>query len=141
MQTYLEHANITVPDVDAAIAFLRTLDPTLGVRNDGTGENGRRWVHVGNDRAYIALQAAHPAPAPKDPHETYVNHGINHLGWVVADHDAVVKRLDEAGYRRGMEAEPHPHRKRAYYYDSAGLEWEILEYLSSDPAEFNDYKQ
>lgn len=140
MQTYLEHANVTVPDVDAAIAFLLTIDPTMRVRRDETHENGRRWAHVGNDRAYIALQSAHPATAPEQPKEAYVNFGINHLAWVVADHDGVVQRLDAAGYRRGMEAEPHPHRKRAYYYDEAGMEWELLEYLSDDPAEFNDYE-
>ena len=100
MTTYLEHANITVPDVDAAIVFLRTLDPTLRVRRDETPGSGRRWAHVGSDRAYVALQAA--------------------------------------GYRRGIEVDAHPHRKRSYDYDAAGLEWEILQYLSDDPAEFND---
>ena len=139
MQTYLEHANITVPDVDAAIAFLKTIDPTMKVRRDEVPESGRRWAHVGNDRAYIALQAATPGHAPEEPKETYVNFGINHLAWVVADHDAVIQRLEAAGYERGIEVEPHPHRKRAYFYDHAGLEWEILEYLSEDPAEFNDY--
>ena len=39
-----------------------------------------------------------------------------------------------------MQAEAHRHRKRAYDHDRAGLEWEIIEYLSDDPAEFNAYE-
>ena len=139
MTPYLEHANLTVPDIDAAIAFLRAIDPSLRVRHDGIKEDGRRWAHVGTDRSYIALHTAGGRRAPKQPRETYTNIGFNHLGWVVEDCDAVVGRLEAAGYRRGMEAEAHPHRKRVYYYDAAGFEWEILEYLSEDPAEFNDY--
>ena len=140
MTPYLEHANITVPDVDAAIAFLQTIDPALRVRHDGISQAGKRWVHVGTDRSYIALQEPNGGEPAQSPREPYLNHGFNHLGWVVADCDAVVARLEAAGYPRGMEAEPHPHRKRVYYYDAAGFEWEILEYLSEDPSEFNDYE-
>ena len=32
--TYLEHANITVPDIDAATEFLRVIDPDLTIRHD-----------------------------------------------------------------------------------------------------------
>lgn len=139
MTPYLEHANVTVPDLDAAIEFLHTLDPALRVRHDGVSPEGRRWAHVGTERSYIALQAPSGPQAPEAPREAYVHFGVNHLGWVVEDLDAAVARLDAAGYRRGMEAEAHPHRKRAYYYDAAGFEWELLEYLSDDPAEFNEY--
>ena len=139
MTIYLEHANITVPDIDAATAFLQAIDPALRVRHAGVSKAGHRWAHVGTDRSYIALQEPHVGVEPEQPKEPYANYGFNHLGWVVPDCDAVVGRLEAAGYRRGIESEPHPHRKRVYYYDAAGFEWEILEYLSDDPAEFNDY--
>lgn len=139
MTVYLEHANVTVPDIDAAAAFLRAIDPALRVRHEGVARGGHRWAHVGTDRSYIALQEPHVGVVAEQPKETYVNFGCNHLGWVVSDCDAVAERLEAAGYRRGIESEPHPHRKRIYYYDAAGFEWEILEYLSDDPAEFNDY--
>ena len=139
MTPYLEHANITVPDIDAAIAFLQTIDPSIGVRRDAVSQAGKRWAHVGTDRSYIALQAPNGPQRPEQARETYVNFGFNHLAWVVEDCDAVVARLEAGGYRRGIETASHPHRKRVYYYDGAGFEWEILEYLSDDPAEFNDY--
>jgi hypothetical protein len=34
-----------------------------------------------------------------------------------------------------MKVEPHPHRARAYFYDASGFEWELVQYLSDDPAE------
>ena len=139
MAAYLEHANITVPDVDAAIQFLRALDDSIQVRHDETPEGSHRWVHVGTDTSYIALQAPHVDVEPKDARPTYENHGVNHLGWVVDDLDAVVRRLDEMGYEQAMLGAPHRQRKRVYYYDAAGFEWEIVEYLADDPQKRNDY--
>ncbi len=139
MGTYLEHANITVPDVDAAIAFLRALDPALQVRRDVTPTGSHRWVHVGTETSYIALQAPHLDATPEEARPAYENHGVNHLGWVVDDLDAVVQRLEAGGYRRGITGQPHPHRRRVYFYDPAGFEWEIVEYTSEDPAARNDY--
>ena len=46
MTAYLEHANITVPDIDAAIAFLTTVEPTFRVRHDETPEGSYRWEHI-----------------------------------------------------------------------------------------------
>ena len=139
MMTYLEHANITVPDIDAAIIFLCLIDPSFEVRRDETPEGSYRWAHVGNDDFYIALQEPHIGSMPQAPRETYKNHGVNHLGWVVADFDAAVARLEAAGCRQGIPVTDHPHRKRAYYFDEAGLEWEIVEYTSDDPAQRNEY--
>ncbi len=139
MAIYLEHANITVPDVDAAIAFLQTIDPALKVRKDVTPAGSHRWVHIGTDTSYIALQAPHVDATPQAARTAYENHGVNHLAWVVDDIDAVVERMQQAGYERGITGKPHPHRRRIYFYDPAGFEWELLEYLSDDLAERNDY--
>ena len=139
MTTYLEHANMTVPDVDAAIAFLKAIDPTFTVRHDETPPGSYRWVHIGTDHCYVALQAPHLDSDPQDARRPYKDFGVNHLSWVVDDLDAVVARLDAQGYRKGIGVEPHPYRKRAYYHDFAGFEWEIVEYLSDDPAQRNLY--
>ena len=139
MVAYLEHANLTVPDVDAAIAFLEVVEPAFTVRRDERPKGSYRWAHVGDERCYIALQEPHPDSAPGDPRRPYKDLGVNHIGWVVEDLDAVVKRLEDAGYRRGLPVAPHPHRKRAYFHDAAGLEWELVEYTSDDPAERHAY--
>lgn len=141
MPTYLEHANITVPDLDAAITFLTTAFPEFQVRHDSGPKDGHeiRWVHIGTPASYIALQEPHKEQAPRDLRNPYNDIGINHLGWITDDFDGVIARLEAAGYRPGMPTVPHPQRKRAYYYDHAGFEWEIIQYLSEDLALRNDY--
>ena len=74
------------------------------------------------------------------PHEPYVHPGMNHIGFVVGDVGEVAERLTNAGYTPGMKALEHPHRKRIYFFDDDGNEFEFVEYLSADPEERNDYQ-
>ncbi len=138
--TYLEHANLTVPDIDKAIEFLQTLEPSFYVRQDQTEPGQHRWVHFGNEHVYIALQAPELNSQAQLPRRTYQHYGVNHLGWVVDNFDAVVQRLDAKGYRLGLMVEPHPARKRAYYFDDAGFEWEIIQYTEKNDDKRNDYE-
>jgi len=140
MSTRLEHANITVPDIDAAISFLKLIDPAFVVRRDETPEGSYRWVHIGNDDFYIALQQSHIGSTPQPPHRAYTNYGVNHLAWVVDDLGGVIERLEAAGCKQSVEAVTHPHRKHAYYFDHSGMEWEFIEYLSDNPEERNEYR-
>ena len=55
------------------------------------------------------------------------------------DAEGVAGRLREAGYREGFVAPAHPYRIRKYFLDADGNEWELVEYLSDDPAKRNDY--
>ena len=61
------------------------------------------------------------------------------LGWEVDDVDALRERMRHAGYRDSTVPNNHPHRRRVYFYDPDGNDWEFVQYLSSDPAERNDY--
>ncbi len=140
MATYLEHANITVPDIDKTIAFLKVIEPDFYVRRDESPKNSHRWVHIGNEHTYIALQQPEPGGQALMPHRTYENFGINHLAWVVKDLDAVVRRLELHGYKQGLLVKPTPFRKRVYYHDLSGFEWEIIEYLTDKDHERNDYE-
>jgi catechol 2,3-dioxygenase-like lactoylglutathione lyase family enzyme len=139
MSTYLEHANITVPDIDAAIRFLKLVDPDFVVRHDGKSESGYRWAHVGNDNFYIALEEPRESDGTLQEKRPYQDYGVHHIGWVVDDFEATFARLDAGGYRKGQPPEPHPWRERAYFFDEAGLEWEILGYQSDNPAQRNSY--
>ncbi len=139
MTTYLEHANITVPDIDAAIAFLQTVEPSFHVRHDETPEGSYRWAHIGSNQFYVALQEPHLGSNAQSDRRPYKDYGVNHLAWVVEDFTAVTERLEKKGYQKGIPVEPHPHRKRAYYFDTGGFEWEIVEYLSDTQEERNAY--
>lgn len=138
MTTRLEHANITVPDVDAAIAFLRCVDPTFVVMHDSGAAQGSRWVHVGSPDGYLALQSPY-APGRAPAQQRYHDVGVNHLGLVVDDAEAVAARLRAAGYRESYDPQNHPARLRRYFLDDAGVEWEFVQYLTDDPSERFSY--
>ena len=138
MTTRLEHANLYVRDIDATTNFLRCAFLDFVVRREGVNE-GRRWAHVGNDDTYIALNQASEEPA-----ERWVPYtgkpGVNHLGYEVEDANALRERMHAAGYHDSTVPNDHPFRKRVYFYDPDGNDWEFVEYLSDDPAERNDYE-
>ena len=80
--TKIEHANITVPCIDEAIAFLAIVAPDFVVRRDVTPPGSYRWAHMGNDEFYFALQAPHLDADPQPARKTYKNYGVNHLALV-----------------------------------------------------------
>jgi len=141
MAVRLEHANLCVRDVDAIIRFLRTAFPAFRIRADQTdasGSPGSRWVHVGMDDVYLALSPADEAPV--QPWEPYSGRpGVNHLGFEVDDADALRARMLAAGYEESSVPNAHPFRKRIYFMDPEGNDWEFVQYLSTNPAQKNDY--
>lgn len=141
-EVYLEHANITVEDIDGAIHFLTTAFPNFKVRGKGesiTDGITRKWLHIGTDETYIALESV----SSKDlgSRRPYRDVGINHLGFVVNNVDLITAKLEKANYKQSIDVEPHPFRKRVYFYDKSGVEYEFIEYLSDNPDERNDYKK
>lgn len=138
MSIRLEHANLAVRDVDAMIRFLCTAFPDFRVRREGRYGAGRRWVHVGTDATYVALNESDGEAAPR-PVPYGGRPGLNHLGYEVDDVEALRARLSAAGYRDSSVPNDHPHRRRVYFFDSEGNDWEFVEYTSDDPAERNDY--
>ena len=121
------------------IRFLMTAFPEFRLRGEGTNRDGTRWVHVGTNDTYIALNQAkadserHWMPYSGEP-------GVNHLAYEVDDVKSLRARLKAAGYRDSTVPNTHPHRKRVYFYDPDGNDWEFVQYFSQDPAERNDYE-
>jgi catechol 2,3-dioxygenase-like lactoylglutathione lyase family enzyme len=139
MEFRLEHANVCVRDIEAMIRFLKTAFPESRVRGEGKSHDGTRWVHVGANDTYIALGEAkadserHWIPYSGEP-------GVNHLAYEVDDVESLRARLKAAGYRESTVPNAHPHRKRVYFYDPEGNDWEFVQYFSQDPAKRNDYE-
>lgn len=129
----IEHANFTVPDVDAAIGFLRCVEPDFRILHDGRAEDGHRWVHLGTEAGYFALEEPHEPTPDAIRARRYADYGVNHIGIVVADVDAVAERLMAAGYPETFQSEHHPARIRRYFHDPGGFEWELVQYLTDDP--------
>ena len=139
MTVRLEHANIGVRDSDGMIRFLQTAFPEFRIRHDATGADGTRWVHVGTDETYIALGQATAEPEQRwRPYEGIP--GVNHLAYEVDDVEALRDRLKSAGYKDSTVPNVHPYRKRVYFNDPEGNDWEFVQYLSDDPAKRHDYE-
>jgi catechol 2,3-dioxygenase-like lactoylglutathione lyase family enzyme len=133
----MEHANLHVRHFDEAVRFLKTAFPEFNVRSESV-RDGLRWMHIGTDETYIALNetniARSPDLAPYDGRP-----GVNHIGYEVDDVDALQARLATAGFRDSTYPNQHPHRKRVYFYDADGNDWEFVQYFSDEAAERNDY--
>ena len=139
MAVRLEHANLVVRNIDEMIQFLKVAFPEFRIRHDGTGKDGMRWVHVGTDETYIALMEANAESGrPWVPYSG--EPGVNHLAYEVDDVGALRTRLTEAGYRDTTVPNSHPFRKRVYFSDPEGNDWEFVQYLSTDSAERHDYE-
>ncbi|HEV3137516.1 MAG TPA: VOC family protein [Pirellulales bacterium] len=139
MAIRMEHANICARDIEGMIRFLRTAFPDFRMRGEGRSEDGLRWVHVGTDETYIALNDA--SAEPDEPWVPYVGRpGVNHLGFEIDDVASMRDRLKSAGYRESTPPNSHPYRKRLYFYDPEGNDWEFVEYLTEDRAKRHDYE-
>jgi len=137
MTIRMEHANLHVRRFDDAVRFLKTAFPEFYVRSESASD-GLRWMHIGTDETYIALnetnvnQDSNRRPYDGTP-------GVNHLGYEVDDVDALQERLAAAGFTESTYPNKHPHRKRIYFYDADGNDWEFVQYFTDNPSERNDY--
>jgi catechol 2,3-dioxygenase-like lactoylglutathione lyase family enzyme len=138
MPTRLDHANVTVRDVDETVRFLTTAFPEFVIRAEGKIWGGARWVHVGTHDVYLALTQA------RETGECWVPYGgkpgTNHLGFEVDDVEALRARMRAAGYEDTTVPNRHPYRRRVYFHDRDGNDWEFVQYLSDDPEKRHDYK-
>ncbi|MDH3493919.1 MAG: VOC family protein, partial [Acidobacteriota bacterium] len=128
-----------VSNLDEAIRFFTAAFPDFRVRGRGRAEtpgNERDWLHIGNETTYVALEES---TLDRSGHLTYRNPGINHIGFVVEDIEALTSRLSEAGFKENMRDDSHPSRKRTYYYDADGNEYEFVEYTTQNSEERNQY--
>jgi catechol 2,3-dioxygenase-like lactoylglutathione lyase family enzyme len=139
MPARLEHANLSVRDIDHTIRFLQTAFPEFRIRADRTDSDGSRWVHVGTDDTYIALTQA--GRTPDRPWEPYAGlPGVNHLGYEVDAAAALRERMLSAGYEESTPPNHHRYRRRVYFLDPDGNDWEFVQYFSAVPAERNEYE-
>ncbi|PWL38942.1 lactoylglutathione lyase [Flagellimonas aquimarina] len=132
---YLEHANITVNDLQEAIRFFQTAFPHFKIR--GGGNDMREWVHLGDDHTYIAINQAqqNDLMVTKD----YDSIGINHLGFVVQNVDEIAENLLKKGYKRDYPKQVEQFRVRDYFADADGNQYEFVQYLSEVTEEKNLY--
>ena len=135
----LEHVNLVVTEIAPTLSLLQAAFPSWRVRGEGNDAwegHPRRWLHVGDDEFYITLndfgRGAQRDLKSAEP-------GLAHIGFEVDSVDEIVANLKKAGHEPSSWAPDHPHRRRVYFIDGEGIEFEFIEYLSANPAERNDY--
>ena len=133
---YLEHANITVSDIEQGIKFFQTAFPNFSLRG-GAGEGTAKWIHFGDENTYIAINQG--AKQEERKHPDYLINGINHIGFVVDDVEILAERLLNGGFVRDYPKQVQQYRIRDYFADADGNQYEFVQYLSENAEEKNDY--
>ena len=132
---YLEHANITVNNFTNAIHCFQTAFANFEIRGEGI-YTGKKWVHLGDQNTYLALNQIYGKINVK---KDYQKSGINHIGFVVEDVNAIADRLLNQGFKRDFPRQEEQFRIREYFADEDGNEYEFVQYLSDKPEEKNLY--
>jgi len=129
----LEHVNLVVKDIEAMLTFYRAVFPHWQIRDQGKGEwfgKPRNWIHFGDDYHYIAMSDHGEGNNRNlDGHQV----GFAHFAYVTDNLDAVITRLQNAGFEIAKNGGDNPYRKNIYFFDPAGFEVEFVEYLTDIP--------
>ena len=125
MSGTLEHVNVTVTDAHkTAEMAMRLFD--WHIRWEGEAIHGGYTIHVGSDDNYVAIyQMKDQTPAPVSNYAH--TGGLNHIGVVVDDLDAVEERVKAEGLVPMNHGDYEPGR-RFYFDDHDGVEWEVVSY-------------
>lgn len=138
MNAKLEHINLHVGSIDETLKFLRCAFPEFQIRFDSQEHEEKRWAHFGDANTYFALYQADETL--KEKRQLYsATPGVNHFGLVVDDVELIRQRLEEEGYQESTVPNNHHGRKRIYFFDPDGNDWEFIQYLSLEETERNDY--
>ncbi len=121
----LEHVNVTVSDPQKTADRLCQLFG-WNIRWQGDAIHGGSTVHVGSDDSYVAVYA-HEKLVKGNVDSYTTRGGLNHIGIVVDDLDAVEAKVLEAGYKTHSHADYEPGR-RFYFRDDDEIEFEVVSY-------------
>jgi catechol 2,3-dioxygenase-like lactoylglutathione lyase family enzyme len=86
-------------------------------------------VHVGTEGQYLALYTGPDGASEQLPAQDNYRQlgGLNHVGVVVADLDAVEAAVKAEGLTPVNHADYEPGR-RFYFHDNDGVEYEVVSY-------------
>lgn len=120
----IEHANITVSDVDRSAAMLVALFGWT-IRWKGPSKDKGITAHVGDESQYLALYSKGGTAPQVTSYE--MPGGLNHIGIVVEDLEAMEAKVRTFGLTPHSHADYEPGR-RFYFHDHDNIEYEVISY-------------
>ena len=134
---HLEHLNLVVKDISVALEFYKAAFPHWRIRSKGQAEwygVERNWVHFGDDYQYLTFN-----DDGSGENRDLGGHqpGLAHFAYVTDNLQAVIDRLETAGFKIAKPGADNRFRKNVYFFDPDGFEVEFVEYLSDLPEERN----
>ena len=125
MKIGLEHVNVTTRDPQAAAEWLGRVFGWR-IRWQGSAMETGFTIHVEDDDRYLAL---YRPPFDLNDAETRYRrvNGLNHIGIVVDDLDAIETRVRAKGFETYYHDDYEPGR-RFYFLDNTGFEFEVVSY-------------
>jgi catechol 2,3-dioxygenase-like lactoylglutathione lyase family enzyme len=134
---HLEHLNLVVRDIPETLAFYKAAFPHWRIRNQGRADwygVERNWVHFGDHYQYLTFND--DGTGDNRDLSGYQT-GLAHFAYATADLQAVIDRLEAAGFAVAKDGADNRFRKNVYFIDPNGFEVEFVEYLSDLPEERN----
>ena len=122
----LEHAYLSVKELDRSLSFYRRILPGWEIRWEGESEGGR-WIHFGppgeDQPGYLSLAEQPDAEA----FESYTRLGPQHIGFAHPDVERLIAEL-QPGIDPDDFVDDGKYR-RVYYSDPDGIELEFVQKL------------
>ena len=125
MPATLEHVNFTVSDPKRTAELMCDLFGWK-IRWQGDAKLGGYTYHVGGDDSYLAIYSSGDTSASEVSNYHQTN-GLNHIGVVVDDLDAIEAKVKARGFETHSHADYEPGR-RFYFNDHDGIEFEVVSY-------------
>lgn len=134
----LEHLNLVVRDINTTLKFYQAAFPHWKIRTSGKSTwygVERRWVHFGEDYQYLTFN-----DNGRGDNRDLSSHsiGLAHFAYSVRNLDALIQRMEKAGYPVDKHGPENPYRRNVYYLDPNGFEVEFVEYFSDLPSQRNN---
>lgn len=134
---HLEHLNLVVKDISRSLTFYQAAFPHWKIKRKGKAEwygVERNWVHFGDDFQYLTFNDDGTGEnRDLSGHQT----GLAHFAYVTDNLQAVIDRIETAGFKVAKAGAENRFRKNVYFVDPDGFEVEFVEYLSDIPEQRN----
>ncbi|WP_217554011.1 VOC family protein [Vibrio metschnikovii] len=133
----IEHINLVIKDLEQSLRFYRAAFPHWKIRAKGGGEwygKARTWVHLGDENHYLVLNEFGEG---RNRDSTGHSVGLAHFAFETQNLDAVIARLELAGFEIADNGTNEAFRRNVYFIDPDGFEVEFVHYLSDLPNERN----